>query len=103
MKCCRLLELLDMVESLKVLESLELFVGEVEGHGERFFCRSEEKKGIRRKETGRRGLSRIMSQSKVELRHPVPDSLRWSREELSQIVNVVGLEWSNLLRFEKLL
>lgn len=33
-KCCRLPELLDMVESLKMLESLELFVGKVVGHGQ---------------------------------------------------------------------
>lgn len=46
---CRLLELLGMVESLKVLESLELFVGEIEGHAE-CFCRSEEGRGIRREE-----------------------------------------------------
>lgn len=32
-RCC-LLELLGLVESLQMLKPLELFVGEVEGHGE---------------------------------------------------------------------
>lgn len=46
---CRLLELLGEVESLKMLESLEFFVGESEGHGQ-CFCRGEGERKIRRKE-----------------------------------------------------